>query len=400
MDPTTGGPCQGIRNSVPGLQELGCENEVVCLDAPDADYLETEGVCVHAIGASRGPWASHPALRPWLRENLSRFDAVIVHGLWQYHGYAVMRVVQELKQSQSDRPPPRVFVMPHGMLDPWFQNDPSRRIKAWRNLIYWKLIEGKTVAQADGLLFTCQRELELARQPFRPYRPRAELNVGYGVLSPPAGTAAGDETFRAACPGLNDRPYLLYLSRIHAKKGVDLLLRAYAKVARGEQVPANLPALVVAGPTDSPYADEMKRLAGELGLLSDGDASGTPSPAIFFPGMLQGEAKWGAFYGSEAFVLPSHQENFGIAAVEALACGKPVLISDQVNICDEIASDGAGYVEGDDQAGVERLLERWLVRGDDERQEMGLRSVGCYARRFKPEAAARRLLDAIGEPSL
>ena len=77
-------------------------------------------------------------------------------------------------------------------------------------------------------------------------------------------------------------------------------------------------------------------------------------------GMLSGAAKWGALYGCEAFVLPSHQENFGIAVVEALACGRPVLISDQVNIWREIVEDGAGIAEADTEEGVEKLLRRFL----------------------------------------
>ena len=75
--------------------------------------------------------------------------------------------------------------------------------------------------------------------------------------------------------------------------------------------------------------------------------------------MLTGHAKWGAFYGAEAFILPSHQENFGIAVVEALACGKPVLISKQVNIWHEIIEGGGGLVEEDTTAGTLRLLESW-----------------------------------------
>ena len=63
--------------------------------------------------------------------------------------------------------------------------------------------------------------------------------------------------------------------------------------------------------------------------------------------MLTGDAKWGAFFASEAFILPSHQENFGIAVAEALGCGKPVLLADKVNIAEEIAEDGAGLMELD-----------------------------------------------------
>jgi len=134
--------------------------------------------------------------------------------------------------------------------------------------------------------------------------------------------------------------------------------------------------------------------------------------------MLQGDAKWGALYGCEAFVLPSHQENFGIAVVEALACGKLVLISDQVNIGREIVEDGAGLVEGDTEEGVEKLLRQFLAKGmrleagggpdgvvsppQAERAEGGgLRAEArskpreCYLKRFAIGPAAERLAKVL-----
>jgi glycosyltransferase involved in cell wall biosynthesis len=84
------------------------------------------------------------------------------------------------------------------------------------------------------------------------------------------------------------------------------------------------------------------------------------------PHRLRKSEKWGVLYGCEAFVLPSHQENFGIAVVEALACGKPVLISDQVNIWREIVEDGAGIAEADTEEGVVKLLKKFLNARRDE----------------------------------
>src|SRR5690606_8370043 len=96
--------------------------------------------------------------------------------------------------------------------------------KALRNEIYWWLIEKKTVNQADGLLFTCQQELLLARETFKGYKPKQELNVGYGIQAPPAYTE------KSTPPALTDKSYWLFLSRIHPKKGVDLLIHAYKKL--------------------------------------------------------------------------------------------------------------------------------------------------------------------------
>jgi len=103
---------------------------------------------------------------------------------------------------------------------------------------------------------------------------------------------------------------------------------------------------------------------------------------VHWPGMLKGNAKWGAFAISDAFVLPSHQENFGIAVAEALACGLPVLISDQVNIAPEIEADGCGLVEHDTLEGTINLLERWLALNPDERESMRQQTKLTFAKRY------------------
>jgi glycosyltransferase involved in cell wall biosynthesis len=330
-------------------------------------------------------------LPTWLAANYRRFDAVILHGLWQYASYASTRFVRQIRQQRGSNQSPKYCVMPHGMLDPWFQTAPSRRLKAWRNWGYWKLIERHTVAEADAVLFTTQRELELARQPFRPYAPRCEINIGYGVASPPTESAEHHAAFRQACPSIGDRPYLLFLSRIHPKKGVDLLIDAYSQVGAAHSGEGReLPALVIAGPLDSDYARKMQELAAAR-------VASNPRLKILFPGMLAGDTKWGAFYGCEAFVLPSHQENFGIAVVEALACGKPVLISDQVNICDEIESAGAGWLCRVAVADLKHKLQQAIDQSPEQQTATSTAARACYEQHYRPEVAANRLLSAISE---
>jgi glycosyltransferase involved in cell wall biosynthesis len=382
MQPSSGGPCQGIRNAHDEMEKLGVEEEVVCLDSPDTRYLQSEKICVHALGSGRGPLAYNSSLLPWLEENIPRFDAVILHGLWQWPCIAAWIAIKRLQEKNrrsclsAESPTvkvPRYFVMPHGMLDPWFQRDRSRRLKAIRNWIFWKVIQHRVIRDAESLLFTCQEELLLARETFRPYQPKCEVNVGYGVPEPPARSCEMDKAFRESCSHLpQQQPFLLFLSRIHPKKGVDLLIKAYAEVFGQKNVNTSqeLPALVVAGPLDSEYAQSMVRLAqsllpravftpseqGNQFVDSKREAS---QPSIHFTGMLQADAKWGAFYGCDAFILPSHQENFGIAVVEALACDKPVLISKSVNIWSEVIENNAGLVDNDNLEGVKNLLIQW-----------------------------------------
>ncbi|WP_210487840.1 glycosyltransferase [Rufibacter aurantiacus] len=414
MNPASGGPCQGIRNSIPELEKLGVSNEVVCLDVPEASFMGKDEFTIHALGQGKGPWNYSPKLTPWLLENLPRFDAVIVHGLWLHHGYAVRKALNKLRLRKTASQPgsnklPNLFVMPHGMLDPYFQKAAGRKLKALRNWVYWKLIEGRIINEAAGVLFTCEAELSLARQPFRPYFPKREVNVGYGIPEPPKLTTSMQESFLTLCPELQTRPYLLFLSRIHEKKGIDLLVKAYSELtirhhllkpvpelAEADDVSLSStlaptrqwPALVIAGPgLDTPYGKMLQKQAEETAR------SGNRS--IYFPGMLAGDSKWGAFYGCEAFILPSHQENFGIAVVEALACRKPVLISDQVNIWREIAQVGGGLVAKDTEEGTKELLSTWIDLSEEERGQMRNNARDAYEDFFAIKPHALRVWQAL-----
>ncbi len=388
MDPKMGGVCQAVRTIISGLRNLGIESEVVSLNSADSLFLKEDPFLIHALGPAQGPWAYASKLIPWLIDNFSRFDTVIIHGLWQYHGYAVEKALRQHKLKSKDSTLPKIFVMPHGMLDPYFQRATGRQLKALRNLLYWKLIERKVVNNADGLLFTCEEERQLAREPFRPYFPKQELVVGMGVETPPPYTDKMRQAFLEKCPELSNKPYLLFLSRIHEKKGVDLLIRAYIETFKDSRKSGSeFPWLVLAGPgLETPYGEAMRNLVKEAGDLKDN---------IFFPGMLAKDAKWGAFYGCESFVLSSHQENFGIAIVEALACGKPVLISKQVNIWREIEAGEAGIVSEDTLAGTQYLLKKWQQLTPANKATLGIHAQSVFEEKFAVDPAAKRLLNSI-----
>jgi glycosyltransferase involved in cell wall biosynthesis len=398
MNPASGGPCQGIRHSVSALEELGFLNEVVCCDSPEEIWIKKDSFPIHALGPGKFGYAYTAKLQPWLEQNLARFDAVIVHGLWQWPVQATIRAFKKLKANSppATRHPP-LFIMPHGMLDPWFQRDKSRRLKAIRNSIYWWLFERYAVNSADALFFTCEEELRLARTTFGGYRPKREINVGYGIEDPPVFETRMREAFHSKCPELGNNHYLLFLGRIHPKKGVDLLIRAYSELLKTKKLKTIPPHLVIAGPGwDTSYGRQMRELMDNANaeILPENCKLKTEnSPRIHAIGMLDGDAKWGAFYGCEAFVLPSHQENFGISVVEALACDKPVLISNKVNIWREIAHDEAGLFEEDSVDGTARLLHGFIF------EEIAGGVVGrfsdCFRRHFEIRKASKKLLEAL-----
>lgn len=410
MDPVTGGVCQAVRTMITSLHALGSASTVVSLDPPDASFLAEDPFPTIALGPGRGPWCYGSRLVPWLVENMGQYDALIVHGLWLYHTYAVRKSFHLYQRSLHENAKekassPKVFIMPHGMLDPYFQQAAGRKLKALRNWIYWKLVEGKVVNEVSGLLFTCEEERRLALLPFHPYKPKNQVIIGLGVEAPPPYTESMRKAFAEKCPYQHENGYVLFLGRIHNKKGIDILLTAYEKLIIKLKQAADVssltaiehnersfkmkqfPKLVIAGPgLDSAFGQNIQQSIAESPELMD---------MVICTGMLTGDAKWGAFYGCEAFVLPSHQENFGIAVVEAMACAKPVLISDKVNIWREIAAAGAGFVQEDTALGTQELLECWWSLPKEQRTEMGKQAERCYKNTFSIGPSAKHLLEAV-----
>lgn len=384
MDPASGGPAQGIRNNIPFWEQRGIIPTILSFDNANAAFLE-KGLSI-AIGPVKNPWAYVPKAMDWLLHHLCDYDVVLIHGLWLYNGYAVKKAVKQLKR--LGKKVPKVFIMPHGMLDPYFQKAAERRLKAIRNVVYWHLIEKTVVNEADGVLFTCEEELQLAKTTFTGYRPKATYNVGYGIVPPPMFSSGQQVAFYSKCEAVVDRPYFLFLSRIHQKKGVDILLKAYASMCNYCTNHAILlPDLVIAGPgMDTDYGSDLRALQGEFPQLEG---------KVHYPGMLQGDAKWGALYGAELFVLPSHQENFGIAIVEAMACKTPVLITNRVNIWQEIAQGEGGIVVDDTVESVLSALQTWIGMNDQEKTEMGEQAYATYHSHFTAEATSKKFTEVI-----
>jgi glycosyltransferase involved in cell wall biosynthesis len=199
-------------------------------------------------------------------------------------------------------------------------------------------------------------------------------------MGPSGDPLAQKAAFLKAWPQVSGKAYLLFLGRIHPKKGCDLLIEAFANVG----IP-NLE-LVMAGPDESGWGAELRSRAERLGIAE----------RITWTGMLRGDVKWGAFFGAEAFVLPSHQENFGIAVADALACGVIPLISDKVNIASDVVADGAGLMDADTVEGTMRLLSRFNRLTAEERSAMREKALECYQRRYALNNAAQAIYQVLG----
>lgn len=363
LDPKAGGVASAVLSLSGGVADRGHEVDIVTLDQesfPTAGRLR-----IHCLEPGLTGYHYSASLTSWLREHAFDFDCVIVHGLWQHVSFAVWR------QFHGSATP--YYVFPHGMLDPWFKRTfPLKHLKKW---LYWPWAEYRVLRDAAAVVFTSQDERMQARESFWLYRCNERVSpLGIAVEET---TPEAKEIFLTAYPQLRARRLLLFLGRLHPKKGCDLLLQALAGFPEFS--------LVMAGPDQIGWAAALR-----------GQTDPAVADQVVFTGMLEGKLKVGALAAAEAFVLPSHQENFGMSVVEALAASLPVLISKRVNIWREIEQTGAGYVEDDDLAGTQKLIERWRAASPDQRQTMSVRARQCYEDNFRIDRAVDSLLSIIG----
>ena len=355
--PRSGGPINGILNLDPLLHRIGIETYVVSLDASDDPFWDDFGLEGVGVGPGRGFYGYTQSIDKWLEANVSRFDLVVIHGLWQYHTLSAGRICRRLNIPY--------VVYPHGMLDPWFKRAyPLKHLKKWG---YWPWADYRTLRDAQSVCFTTDQERVLARKSFWLYRANESV-VPYGIVP-----VLREDWI----PDHSAQSFILYLGRIHEKKGLDLLIDAYAQWA-----PTVKPDLHIAGPDEGRFAKTLKKRS---------------SQGVQWVGPLSGDEKWEALANAEAFILPSHQENFGMVVAEALSVGTPVLTTYAVNTSPDIVLDGAALVAADNAVGISQLLERWERISGTERLLMREKARQSFGKRYDLRKGALALGELFKE---
>ena len=365
IDPRLGGTAAVVSGLATAQQEAGLDVAVATHYSPVDDRaaataLRTRGIAVTEIGPVTGRRGRHPDMLRSIDSLVAQIDVVHVHGLWEE--------IQHLAARSAQRHNVPYVIAPHGMLDPW-----SLRQRPLKKRLYMHLRLRRHLNRAAALHFTSDEERDRTA-PLR-LRPRAivepnGIDLNEFTALPARGTARQRHNVP---PGL----MILFLGRLHPKKGLDLLIPAFAR--------ASLPGatLVIAGPPDSEaYESELKQLVKHHQLAS----------RVTFTGMLHGLDRLALLADADLMILPSHHENFGIVVAEALACGTPVLVSDQVNIHRDISDAGVGAVFPLDINVIADELKRW---GSDEelRGDTATRAAFVARALYDWTAIARRWID-------
>lgn len=359
--PRYGGPSQAVIELCRALENKQVEAEICATDADGPARLPVElgkmvnyrGVRCHFFphGWSESFKFSR-SMGHWLDENVGAYDVLHIHAVFAHATYAAARAARRTAMPY--------IVRPLGTLEPW-----SMSQKPVRKRIAWRFLFRDVLEQAELIHYTTEQEREFTEH---------SLALDRGIVIP----NGVDESLLDVCPTGQfrkahdipaDAPFLLTLSRLHPKKGLDLLLKVFSALKSQGQLAAWH--LVVAGDGQAEYVRRLRELV-----------RGTSAEAfVHWTGWLDGESKSAALAEADLFVLSSFQENFGIGAVEAMACGTPVLLSRQVGLAPDILAKRAGWIVNLDAAGLANGLAD-AVRDPDELSERGAAARALVRERF------------------
>lgn len=352
LSPRYGGPVTVLTSMAEAQQRAGHDAYIVTTNAehprgtyhaPGWDTL-VNGVIPVLYGAVHfEPLRFSRDVAIYLKRTVSEFDVVHVHGLYRFPStYAAW-------QGRRQRVP--YIITPHGALDPYLY-DKSTAGSVWLKRLYERLFDLPNLNAANAIHFTTEEERERAAF----LRLRTPSFVVPNGLDWARYRRLPTRGALRARWNLGETPVVLFLGRLHFKKGLDLLIPAFDAVRR--RVPEAQ--LVIAGPQNDDYGKKVHNWVRERGLEA----------AVRFVGPLYGHDVLQAYVDADVFVLPSYTENFGMTVIEALACALPVVISDQVNIHAEVNRAGAGIVTRCDVNEVAVAIEA-LLNDAERRRSMG-----------------------------
>lgn len=359
VDPKQGGVAEAVRLSAKILDSTEVHIEVLCFDEPEEEFIDDFPSKIHAIGKGISSYSFSFNYLKWLMANVKNYDLVIIDGLWQFHVFG--GYICKLKKV-----PYAVYT--HGMLDPYFN---QFKLKYLKKLPFWFLIERNIIQMAKYTIFTCEDEKMISKKSF-PLMRSNDTIVTLGIEKIHKEKNDLVDLFLKNFEIAKNKKIALYLSRIHEKKGIDILIDVvYENINILEDY-----LFVIAGTGDENLESELKKRIEKYKIEKN----------FLWLGHIYGDVKWGAFNIAEFFILPSHSENFGIVVAEALSQSTPVISTNKVNIWREIDKYKAGFISNDDKNGVASSIKNYISLSETKRETMKHNSLACYENSFSIDA--------------
>jgi glycosyltransferase involved in cell wall biosynthesis len=369
MHPAAGGPAVVVKGLCALSPREGWDAAVIttslyCGDDGESLFSALSQHIDLMILPLRGPhiFKYAPGAVEAINKAVREADVVHLHTLWNPLNAIARKACQRFGR--------KYVLMPHGMLDPY-----ALKQSRWRKEIYFAAIERRNLQAAFRLIFTSAHEQHCAQQRF-PWLPPGEVIPLAADCASAISREQGIAVFTGLFPEVTSRRCLLFLGRIHPKKGLERLLKLLPEVSRNH--PDVL--LVIAGSGEKPYVGRIKRLVRASKLESH----------VLFTGALTGQAKFGAFACARAFLLPSKQENFGIAVAEAMHMAVPVIISDKVDSWPFVRTANAGFVveEAHIEAGFAQRVDE-ILKNPGMAKNLGKQGQGYARKHFTWQRVAK-----------
>ena len=360
-----GGPSFALPLIARGLVKSGVQVDVATTDddgpghrihVPLGRRLERDGYGVFYFRKQTEFYKVSRPFTRWMDQHVAEYDLVHVHAVFSYTSISAARA------AERHRVP--YIIRPLGVLNRWGMRHRRRLLKA----LSFRFIERPVLRKAAAMHYTSRQEQIEAEESGVTTRPIVlplDIDVEQYERLP------GPEIFLKGFPQAAGRPVVLFLSRLDPKKGLDLLLPAFAEVRQGRPKPI----LVIAGNGEKNYVAQLHARATTLGL--DGD--------IVWAGFIDGPDKLSAMSAATLFVLPSYSENFGLALVEALAAGLPCITTEGVAVSEEVRRWKAGLVIRPEAPALAQALAQ-LLEDADLRAKLGARARQLAKERFSLEA--------------
>jgi glycosyltransferase involved in cell wall biosynthesis len=335
-----GGPSVALPLMARSLVRLGVRVDVATTDDDGPGYragvplnepVQRDGWNTYFFHKQTEFYKYSRPLSCWLKEHVRNYDVVHIHALFSYSSTCAARHARHAGVPY--------VVRPLGVLNQWGRENRRRYLKA----LSMRFVEGPILKHAAAMHYTSASERREAEQ--AGVRAHAII-IPIGIDMEPFQTPPDAELFLRRFPEARGKQLVLFLSRLDPKKGLDLLLPAFAEFHR--EHPDTL--LVLAGTGEPDFLKSLHVMARQLGIAN----------SIIWTGFVTGADKLAAFAASSVFVLPSYSENFGIALVEAMAAGLACVSTEGVAVSEDVRSKSAGIVAGTNASSVAQAIDRLL----------------------------------------
>ncbi|MGB3495756.1 MAG: glycosyltransferase [Elainellaceae cyanobacterium] len=371
--PVRGGPSQAIFQMVCALNQQNIKADIATtddngsfrLDVPLHHSVQYYGVPVRFFprfspaAAAVREFAFSSAFTTWLWHSITDYDLIHVHAIFSYVPTAAMAIAR-LKGVPY-------VVRPLGQLCQWSLQQSQRRKQ-----LYLDLIERANLSHANAIHFTSDAERVEAKS-LGLKTPGVVIPHGL-TLAPTISDAPAQLRQWLQLPG--DEPIILFLSRLHPKKGLEVLIKSLMRMADQRFT------LLIAGSGDPSYEAKLRHLINQSGL---GDRTR-------LVGFVSGHEKDLLLQGATLFTLTSHSENFGVAVLEALASRLPCVVTPGVALASMISRENLGWVPDLDEGAIANAISEALVQ-PEKRQEIGDRARQFIEAHYTWEQVASRLID-------